>query len=759
MEILAKADSEVEGFLKPLVDKLMQVNHRVDYPGYPPNPGIWYNSNMDPIGESLNGFIGYLDLETTGLTQQDRVTAGVGVGFLNGEQETVMIRFDTPKLVQIHNCVIANWNQPYDRQYYTTPDNNTHIDLMGLCMAVRGGPTRLEWKYGGLQTWEKYCHKSLSLKNVLMDRLGIDLDKSVREDIVKGTASIESIVEYCFRDTLATVQVGCIVLREYLDLTPSYISLMGHITRHSFVIPMSPKFEGYWERVEGWYEGETKKKNAYVQELVWESLIPSCVQHESIHLNYPDRYQTKYLNGWLKFMGAPVYSKGTKSRKPRVKQPKWGYRVQLQLLGLACLVSEESTISTFLPKYLWELQGKNFHPATRIYGLIIPLEWLGNPVTYDRGKKEWIAGGEVMPNLGDDSSALSSPLSKDYLARLGEGLTSSEISQDFVDIIKNTLRWSMFRDRIKGIESRDGWFIPCYSPTGTLSNRSVDKLMLLFGSPKFDKGGSELMSFIEAKPGYKIVMADLDGAEFVLAGLVACSVAGITEEDGHPLARANLLGEKSSGTDVHSIVAKQMGIDRGGAKTRVYAALYGEGFEAMVRGLMAQLGCDRVEAKRLAELFTQSFVKGLASDFFTGLRLMSDCLLPTRLLSREVPLAYRHGAKEMGTSIRNHQIQSLGVDWLDTIQTLVMLECSNLGIDAVLVLTRHDELIYHVAERDVEVFSTILQMAHRVSKFAICHQFGVTKPNEKWSYFSEVDVFERYRKDPTSNPSTVTTQF
>jgi hypothetical protein len=113
----------------------------------------------------------------------------------------------------------------------------------------------------------------------------------------------------------------------------------------------------------------------------------------------------------------------------------------------------------------------------------------------------------------------------------------------------------------------------------------------------------------------------------------------------------------------------------------------------------------------------------------------------------------------MGTSIRNHQIQSLGVDWLDTIQTLVMLECYNKGIDATLVLTRHDELIYHVAEGDVAQFSDILQMSHRVSKFAICHQFGVTKPNEKWSYFSEVDIADRYRKDPTANPSTVTTQF
>ena len=134
---------------------------------------------------------------------------------------------------------------------------------------------------------------------------------------------------------------------------------------------------------------------------------------------------------------------------------------------------------------------------------------MGNPVTYDRTNKRWLAGGEEMENLGDKSKALSSPLSKEYLKLLDEGLTSNTLDQEFVQAIKDTIRWGMFRDRVAALEVRDGWLTPLYSPTGTLSQRAADKVFLLVGSPKPGQGGTELMSMIEAKPGYVIIQADL----------------------------------------------------------------------------------------------------------------------------------------------------------------------------------------------------------------------------------------------------------
>jgi DNA polymerase gamma 1 len=760
MQILELADRRVASRLQPIVNQLLSIPLDLPYPGFPVVDGQWVTSDGTVLCGPLDGFLGYLDVETTGLSQSDRVTGAVGIGYLWGEATVVAIRYSKPDLLRIQNSVIANWNQPFDRQFYYGKDTNIHIDLMGLCMAVRGKPDKVEWKLPYQHTWENYVHQSISLKNVLADRFGGEyLDKSVRDDIVNGTATPEEILEYCYRDTQATVKVGQDVIREYLVQTPSLISLLGHILRHSFDIPFSQKFDGYWERVEEWYQGQITYKNSCVRDLIWESLIPSCPQHQSLQDNYPEKFQPRYLNGWFKFMGHTTLTKATKKNKAKPKQPKFSYQIQRQLLPLATLISDPELVDLFLPKYLWELLGKNFHPATRAYGLVIPLEWMGNPVTYNRETKQWIAGGEVMENLADKSKALSSPLCKEYLKLLDEGLTSSTLDPTFVKAIKDTVRWGMFRDRVRDLEVRDGWLKPLYSPTGTLSQRAIDKVFLLVGSPKPDQGGTELMSMIEAKPGYVIIQADLDSAELVLAGLVACEVAGVKIEDGHPFSKANLLGEKKSGTDTHSIIAKQIGITRDGAKTRVYAGVYGEGMEARIQGIMRQLGCDRPTAEKLARAFTDSFIKGLAKDFFTGINLMSDLLLPTKLLSRAVPLAYRYASGDMVTSIRNHHIQSLGVDWLDTIETLVMLACEDEQIDATLILTRHDELVYHVLEEHSERFSEILQLAHRVAKFCICHQFGVTQPNEKWSWFSSVDISDRYRKEPNAPISTVTTTF
>lgn len=760
MQILEQADRRIQEKLEPVISLLLDIPMDLPYPGFPDVDGHWVTSDGAIMFGGLDGFIGYLDIETTGLTQADRVTCAVGIGYLWGDPTVVMIRYSKPDLLRIKNSIIANWNQPFDRQFYSGEDTNTHIDLMGLCLAVRGKPEKVEWKLPYQHTWEKYTHQSLALKNVLADRFGGEvLDKAVRDDIISGGATLESILEYCYRDTQATVKVGQDVIREYLQQTPSYISLMGHILRHSFTIPISDKFNGYWGRVEEWYQNQVSYKNSCVQDLIWESLIPSCPQHQSLQDNYPEKYQPRYLNGWLKFMGNVTYTKPTKKTPGRPKQPKFNYRIQLQMLPLATLMSDPNLVDTFLYKYLWELLGKDFHPATRAYGLVIPLEWMGDPVLYNRESKCWIAGGVVMENLGDKSKALSSPLCKEYLKLLDEGLTSNNLEPTFVKAIKDTVRWGMFRDRVKALESRDGWLKPLYSPTGTLSQRAVDKVFLLVGSPKPDQGGTELMSMIEAKPGYRIVQADLDSAELVLAGLVACEVAGVKVEDQHPFSKANLLGEKKSGTDTHSIIAKQIGISRDGAKTRVYAGVYGEGMAARVQGIMRQVACDRPTAESLARAFTDSFIKGLAKDFFTGINLMSELLLPTRLLSRAVPLAYRYASGEMVTSIRNHHIQSLGVDWLDTIQILVCLACEDEKLDATLILTRHDELVYHVLEGHAERFSEILQLAHRVAKFCICHQFGVTIPNERWSWFSSVDISDRYRKDPDAPISTVTTRF
>ena len=713
---------------------------------------IFYPNRVDHQ-PTLSNFIGVIDLETTGLTQYDRVTHASGSGYIDGELVQVSYVFRVPGLVRVTDSVIANWNQPYDRQYYALDgggvDSNTHYDLMGMALQVRGKPGKSKSKPFN-QTWERYCYDGVSLSAVHSHWFGEGVDKTVRNDIILGLASGDEIERYCYEDVQATLRVASKVIPEYLEFNPSNISINGAVLRGGFVLPISDKWEGFTDRAEQWYQSELASLDQVVNDLLWESLIPTCPQHTSLHENYPERYQPRYLNGWLKYMGWEKPKRGKQAKRVMFSLP-----CQLQLLPLATIIANID-IHLFTPKYFWDALDDGFSASSRVCSLVIPCEFDGTPVTYDRSQKKWYSGSTNLENLSDKSKALSSMFCKDYIAKLGGELSIPLISPSFTASMKNTIRWGMFRDRIRDLEVRSGYLTPNYTPIGTLSSRATDKVTLLVGSPKEAYGGSEFMSMIEAKPGYCIVQADLDGAEFVLASLFASELAGYRVEDKHPLASANLNGSKSEGTDVHSIVARDMGIDRGGAKTLVYAAIYGQGDTARVAYLKSELQCSIQEATRLCQLFKQSFIRGLASDLFTALDIACDNHLPTRLLSRSVPLAYRYG-EEFKVSYRNHQIQAVGVDWLDTLSSLI--EHQSPHLDAKLILTRHDELIYHVADGDAEEFAGIMQHCHRVVKAAICHQFGVTEPNQVWLSFSSVDINKRYLKSPDSNPSTVTTQF
>lgn len=724
--------------------------------------GTWHGIQSGDSFEVLRGFSGVIDLETTGLNHFARVTGAVAIGYLNGIHGAWYCSFPDPSLVRIEDSLILNWNQPFDRKFYAIrdgKDTNRHIDLMGLALAVRGKPEEWLPKYSDL-TWESYTLSGMSLKNAYKEYGFGELDKSTRDDIVAGIATQDDIMGYCYEDVRATVQVGRVVLSEYLTMAPNPISLMGHVLRHGFVLPISDKWDGYVERAESWYQSEREYQSCVVSDSLYLSLIPSNPQHKSIHDNYPEKFQPRYFVGWINtLMGfKQTGRKGEKKTKPGVGNS--ARSLLLPLWGLMVGAVEFGVLAVFLPKYFWECLGKSFSMASPIYGLIIPLEWDGHPVLYSRKVREWRANGVKLENFSDAKKSLSTPLCKEYLKKLGSELDGPLLEPKFVSSMKACIRWQMFRARVSDLEVRDGWLIPEYSPTGTLSCRSVDKVFLLFGSPKPEMGGSELMSMIEAKPGYKIIQADLDSAELVLAGIVAAGFGGHTSEDSHPLCKANLSGTKEQGTDVHSLVATETGMPRDKAKNLVYGGFYGQGIEARTEQIRRECKVPRPEAEVLEKKFRTALIEGLASDYFEGLKLMSKHRVNSALLGRGMPLAYlKAGAREGVTSINNHNIQTLGVDWLDSLQALIMVLTSGWERKPDLILTRHDELIYHCPEGLTDQFSEVMQTAHAIIKTAICYQFGILECNPTWLRFSSVDVGDRYRKTPDSNPSTVTTQF
>jgi DNA polymerase family A len=761
------ADTYADSISKLLNMTVPTVTHLPHY------EGKWVNLCDGSEVPYLDGFVGYCDLETTGLSYRDLVTCAVAIGEMGGKQSVwVIAHADGMPKVDIRNSTVANWNQPFDRSYYLITngkDTNTHIDLMGLSLAVRGTPEEWFRKPHG-ETWEPYCVPNNTLAAAYRFHTGKYLDKGVRDEIIKGTARIEAIVDYCIRDVSATVQVGRIVLKEYLACAPNPISLYGHIKRHSLVLPLSDRFEGYYERAEGWYQ----QQKSYEKEVIMDRLVASLYQDEPtfqcLHAQFPDKYQPRYFTGWQKvFMGKRIRYSDSKPRKKGVGCQA-GNSLIIMLLPLLVATSVPYLVSLFTPKYFWEVYNKPLKARSAIIPLLLGLQYKGSLITYDRSVRSWQVNGEVLKSPSDNRKNLSTPLCKDYLKLFKEPedgvgqptITCDHLPAEFRQSLLSTVTWQMFRKRIQEIDSTgDGWYVPRYSPTGTLSGRAIDKLLLLISKPKHHMGGSEFFSMIEAKPGYRIVQADLDSGELVIAGWISCAYSGNHREDGTAFARANLEGNKDDSTDLHSIVASQVGINRMQSKGLNYGALYGQGIAARIEAIANLRGLGREDAVQVELRFREALITGVAKDYFEGIAMMAELRLPSMLLGRVMPQAYLHAdGREGVTSIRNHCVQTLGVDWLDCLLAYIDYYLKQCGVNSIqFIMARHDEIAYHCPEELADWFTQVMQQAHRIVKWALLQQFRITEAHLDWLEFSAVDVNPRYLKDPDANPSTVTTQF
>ncbi len=80
--------------------------------------------------------------------------------------------------------------------------------------------------------------------------------------------------------------------------------------------------------------------------------------------------------------------------------------------------------------------------------------------------------------------------------------------------------------------------------------------------------GSELKSMVEAPPGYVFVGADVDSQEQWVAAVLGDSYAGEGRAGSTPFSRMLLTGRKEDGSDLHSVVARDIGISRDHAKVR-----------------------------------------------------------------------------------------------------------------------------------------------------------------------------------------------
>ncbi|EPB71311.1 hypothetical protein ANCCEY_09599 [Ancylostoma ceylanicum] len=148
------------------------------------------------------------------------------------------------------------------------------------------------------------------------------------------------------------------------------------------------------------------------------------------------------------------------------------------------------------------------------------------------------------------------------------------------------LLWHVFRKRFESelpvwYESDDGprlgAIAPAIVPAGTVSRRSVHKLWVTLTNESVghwgtNRIGTGIKSLVQAPEGCVLVGADVDSQEQWLAGLFgdashAATFAASSRHPGlTPFSNMMLAGSKAEGTDLHTVVANQLQIDRGQAK-------------------------------------------------------------------------------------------------------------------------------------------------------------------------------------------------
>uniref|UniRef100_A0A1I8BN44 DNA-directed DNA polymerase n=1 Tax=Meloidogyne hapla TaxID=6305 RepID=A0A1I8BN44_MELHA len=187
-----------------------------------------------------------------------------------------------------------------------------------------------------------------------------------------------------------------------------------------------------------------------------------------------------------------------------------------------------------------------------------------------------------------------------------------DILERFLDSRNVTRFWGNYRARYK--EQLPVWFdensdkgaiAPSVIPAGTVTRRAVHKLWLTSANPK--------KSMIQCSSGYSLVGADVDSQEQWIAALFGDSLHPSKRAGSTAFSAMLLAGNKADKTDLHSVVAKTVGISRDHAKVLNYARLYGAGSKHAEQFLKTQ-GISDITSKKLTKKLFET-TKGKASKY------------------------------------------------------------------------------------------------------------------------------------------------
>jgi len=190
-----------------------------------------------------------------------------------------------------------------------------------------------------------------------------------------------------------------------------------------------------------------------------------------------------------------------------------------------------------------------------------------------------------LPHKDGKENRVGNPLSKNFLDKVRDGVLAAQWGEGSAEKVlragKTLSYWKSNQDRIKSqmvvsVSDDLSVIVPQVVQAGTLTRRAVERTWLTASNAKEDRVGSELKSMVQAPPGYSFVGADVDSQELWIAAVIGDShFTGL--HGSTALGWMTLQGSKAQGTDMHSVVAKSVGVSRDQAKILNYGRIYGAG--------------------------------------------------------------------------------------------------------------------------------------------------------------------------------------
>ena len=192
-----------------------------------------------------------------------------------------------------------------------------------------------------------------------------------------------------------------------------------------------------------------------------------------------------------------------------------------------------------------------------------------------------------------------------------------ELLDFYVSHINASLYWRAYKGRIADLmivkNNSHEVILPRSVVHGTVTRRSKDSFFVVgMQGGKPDTIGVDQYKTFVAPEGKCYVSADVDSQEMWIAALLADKQAGSEIAGFTPISFMVCNGSKDAGTDVHTVTASNVGIDRNKAKVLNYARLYMCGLKKAQENIGGENSYEK--AKEMWELTKGKKTLKLPSD-------------------------------------------------------------------------------------------------------------------------------------------------